>query len=73
MLDYFIKLNKIEYYKYPSRPDFIPQDDSYLIITTMNIWKMGNEDAFEILIKYHPNLKIKVKEFLNTNNISSVI
>ena len=73
MLDYFIKLNKIEYYKYPYRPDFIPQDDSDLIITAMNIWKMGNEDAFEILIKYHPNLKIKVKEFLNTNNISSVI
>ena len=46
MLDYFIKLNKIEYYKYPYRPDFIPQDDSDLIITAMNIWKMGNEDAF---------------------------
>lgn len=76
MFQYYLNLekeNKLKIYRYPSRPSFIPSDDSDLIECAMISGMQFNDydKAFAFLEKYHPELHDRIEEirrFINTHN-----
>ena len=58
------KEGKLNIYKYPSRPDHIPSDDSDLVKRAIDWHSWGGERIIKEFEKYHPQLIHKVREGL---------
>lgn len=70
MFQYYLNLekeNKLKIYRYPSRPSFIPIDDSDLIeCALISGYQFNDYDkAFAFLLSFHPELEKKVNEARN--------
>ena len=57
---------EIVLYRYPQRPDFIPEDDSDLVEKYIRFEKMGHKGAIDNFLSMFPHLKEKVFASLDT-------
>lgn len=55
----------LKIYLYPNRPNWIPKDDSDLIECAEIGYKQGIDGAYDMLLKYHPHLKDRVRRLYN--------
>ena len=51
---------KFTIYKYPSRPEWIPLDNSDLIDKYLDYYKKGSADALKVLLKFYPEFESEV-------------
>ena len=51
---------KITIYKYPSRPEWMPLDNSDLIDKYLDYYKKGSSDALKVLFKFYPEFQSEV-------------
>ncbi len=71
------KNGKLKIYRYPSRPNLYPADDSDLIECAISMYLNNGdlEGSFAFLEKYHPELKErndKIKDFIRTHSREEV-
>ena len=64
---------KINIYEYPERPDYLPIDNSDLIVKYFNMYEMGNEKALKQLLKIYPEFESRVNEKIDLLNQSKVV
>lgn len=59
------KSGDMKIYRYPNKPDFIPDDDSDLVYKYVKFENMGHRGSVDNLIYYFPELKEKAFSLLN--------
>lgn len=65
-LEEYAKKGKMIIYRYPTKPDFLPKDDSDLVEKYIGFEKMGHRGAIDNMLFAFPKLRQKVFDILET-------